>query len=257
MTPAKDRCCREPRPADCPPRKPLDCPPGVAPFGGPASGLWPSGSSFGQTSLASCLGANLFSECFQGCNNPGNCGWQTVIGSVVFTGQNVLLDPNAGAAVIFKSFSGVPAQNVTLQVRFKEIAGVVEPTMAYGMGALDAAGMGIAAVQLRGDGTVFVQIGGIAVYNGTWTPQGNGAFHTVVLNVAADGTPTLFIDQVLIPLLLGGAPMPAPFGPAIAFSVINFGGTPQGPATLFSIFLARGIYPPTTVFCCPNGQPPR
>jgi hypothetical protein len=257
MTPAKDRCCREPKPADCPPRKPLDCPPGVAPFGGPASGLWPSGSSFGQVSLSSCLGANLFSECFQGCDGAGNCGWQTIFGSVVFTGQSVLLDPNAVAAVIFKPLSGVPPSNVTLQVRFQEMTGSIEPTMQYGMGAIGSTGRGIVAVQLRGDGTVFVEIGEMTVYTGTWTPQGNGAFHTVVVTVAPNGTPSLFVDQTFIPLVLGGAPVPAPFGPGIIFSVVNFGGTPQGPATLHSIFLARGIYPPTTVFCCPNGQPPQ
>lgn len=245
-------CYQGDRKVPCPP-----CPPFITPLGGPASGLWPSGSSFGQTSLTSCLAANLFSECFQGCNNPNNCGWQTIVGSVVFTGQNVTLDPNGGAAVIFKPFSGVPSQNVTVQVRFQEMTGVIEPTMQYGMGAIGASGRGIAGIQLRGDGSAFVEIGEMTVYNGTWTPKGGGAFHTVVLNVAADGTPSLFVDQVFIPLVVGGVLIPAPFGPGIAFAVVNIGGTPQGPATLHSIFVARGIYPPTTVFCCPNGQPPQ
>lgn len=245
-------CYQDNRKVPCPP-----CPPYNAPFGGPASGLWPSGSSFGQTSLSSCLVANLLSECFQGCNNPGNCGWQIFFGDVVFTGQDVKLDPNGGAAVIFKPLSGVPSQNVSVQVRFQEIAGALEPTMQYGMGAVGASGRGIVGAQLRGDGTVFVEIGETTIYNGTWTPQGGGAFHTVVVNVDANGTPTLFIDQVLIPLVVGGVLIPAPFGPAAVFSAVNIGGTPQGPATLHSIFIARGIYPPTTVFCCPNGQPPQ
>lgn len=247
------KCCRDSRT-----HLPVPCPPGfsVTPFGGPASGLWPSGSSFGQATPASCVRASLSADCFRGCSAPSNCGWTTVVGSVIFTGENVVLDPDQGAAVIDKPISTPPLTNTTLQVRFQEISGPVQPTFAYGMGALDAAGRGVPAVQLRGDGTVFVEVAGSTIYSGTWTPQGNGAFHVITLQVGPDAVPRLFIDQVYIPLVLGGAPMPAPFGPAMVFSVVNFGGTPEGAAILWSMFLTTGILSASTIFCCPDGQSP-
>ena len=227
-----------------------------APFGGPASGLWPLGGAVGPSSAilpASCTLPSIMSECFKGCDAPGNCGFVTVVGSVTFTGESVVLDPGAGAAVIERPLAVQPAPNTTLQVRFREIAGPPQPTMAYGIGTLNAAGEGNVAFQLRGDGSAFVQVAGLT-YNGTWSP--NGGSHTVVVTVSADGTPSLFIDQVYIPLVLGGTLVPAPFGPAFAIAVLNFGGTPQGPAIVFSAFVTKGVFPPTTVFCCPDGQAP-
>jgi hypothetical protein len=232
------------------------CPP--VPFGGPASGLWPLGGAVGSQFPPACTLANLFSECFKGCVSPGNCGWTTVVGDVSFTGQNVVMDPDSGAAVIFKTLTGVPASGFTIQVRFSEVPGPVIPlaTMAYSFGPLDALGNGMGAFQLRGDGTVLVQTSPAVFYNGLWTPKGNSAFHKVTLSIGLDGVPSLNIDQVLIPLALGGSPSPAPFGSAFAIAILNFGGPPQGPAVIYSAFVSKGNYTPDTIFCCPGGQAP-
>lgn len=203
---------------------------------------------------SSCVRASLFSDCFRGCSAPSNCGWLTVIGSAIFTGENVVLDPDQGAAVIAKPIPAPPPTNTTLQFKFQEINGPVQPTFAYGGGAVDAVGRGIPIVQLRGDGTIFADIAGTTVYSGTWTPQGNGAFHIVTLQVGPDAVPRLFIDQGYVPLTIGGAPSPAPFGPAMAYSLLNFGGTPEASGILWSMFLTTGILSSTTIFCCPDGQ---
>jgi hypothetical protein len=169
---------------------------------------------------------------------------------VTFTGENVQLDPAGGAAVTHKSFVG-PLANVTVQVRFQEISAPSTGAMAYGMGFVDGAGAPVNGARLFGDGTLTVFASGVG-YSGTWSPQA-GAVHTVHLTVAADGTPNLFVDQIQISLVLGGASPPAPFGPAAVFSVVN--GAPDGPSVLFDMFFSSGVYPPSTVFCCPNGQP--
>jgi len=220
---------------------------------GPARSPWSYGRGGRAAAKPSCTPANLFTECFRGCNNVPNCGWNIVIGTVVFTGENVTLDPGSGAAVIYKTFVG-PQLNTTLQVRFREIDAPPLPTFFYGMGALDAAGLAINAVQLVGDGTLHVLAAGVQ-YSGVWTPQA-GATHTVHFTVDGAGAPNLFIDGAQIALVLGGPPqIPAPFGNAMAFSVINFGGPPSSPAVLFDMFEATGVFPPGTSFCCPSGLP--
>lgn len=225
------------------------CPPRTAPFGGPATSAWSFGNGGGNR--PSCKGANLFSECFKGCSAPGNCGWTTVIGISTFNGQNVQVDPVTGFGVIYKPFVG-PAANVTLQAKFQEINAPPTGAMNYAVGYLDAAGVPINAVLLFGDGTLNVFAAGI-IYSGSWSPQA-GAVHTVHLTVASNGAPSLSIDQIGIPLTLGGVapPMP-PFGNAAVFSVQN--PAPDGPSTLFAMFIVSGVFPPNSIFCCPNGQP--
>lgn len=219
---------------------------------GPARSPWSYGRGGRAAGKPSCNPANLFTECFRGCNTSGNCGWVTVVGTVVFTGENVQLDPVFGVAVIFKPFL-CPQKNVTVQIRFREINAPPTGAMIYGMGGLDAAGVGINGAQLFGDGTLHVFAAGIQYTGAAWSPQA-GAVHTVHLTVDAAGTPTLFIDQVQIPLVLGGpVGPPAPFGPAAVFSLLN--SAPDGPAVLYDMFFASGVYSPDTVFCCPSGFP--
>jgi hypothetical protein len=108
-------------------------------------------------------------------------------------------------------------------------------------------------VNLTDDGFLFVSAGSVLTgngYFGNWTP--NNGTHKVHLTIDGTGTPTLWLDGVLIPLTLTG-----PFGiflgsmPANVVTVFAAAGLSfPFSSTISNIFLASGVLPPTKVFCC-------
>jgi hypothetical protein len=235
----------------------------VTPFGGPGSGLWPSGSaapSPGPRVLAqgaptpSCTVADLFAQCFGGCDAAGNCGWTAITppGTVTFGATKVSMGPfgvdHEGA--ITKPIFGVTAPNRTFQFKFTEVGTPPGVGISYSCAVTDAATFHIINVQLFGEGLVqvFVRNAGVTLlYIGTWAPV-PGALRTVHLQVNVAGIPTLFIDGVAVALALSG-PIPTAFSPnVVVATIVNALALSQG--AFDSIFLATGIFPPDTVFCC-------
>lgn len=149
----------------------------------------------------------------------------------------------------FHSVSGAPTVGVTLRFRFAEIAGAPTINMDYVVGVLDSGGEGNPLVFLRGDGLVIVFRGSLA-YLGTWTPAGNGAVHIVHLTVDAAGNPSLFIDGIPIPITGPGAVSPVVAAPnQVGASIENDDLSGQG--SFDRIFVAAGVFPVSTEFCCP------
>lgn len=149
----------------------------------------------------------------------------------------------------FHSVSGAPTVGVTFQFRFAEIAGPPTFNMSYTTGVLDSSGEGNPLIFLRGDGFIVVFRGALG-YLGTWTPAGNGAVHIVHITVDGAGNPSLFVDGVAIPLTGPGAVSPVVAGPnQVGASIQNDDLTGQG--YYDRIFVAAGVFPPSTVFCCP------
>lgn len=109
-------------------------------------------------------------------------------------------------------------------------------------------------IALFGDGSVAVQVGlpaAAATYTGAWTP--NNGSHDVHFSTDALGVPTLYIDQVAIPLTFIGNSFSFPsFLPT---NVVSFFGGSADPTPASSpvrnIFLTAGALGPATEFCCP------
>lgn len=107
---------------------------------------------------------------------------------------------------------------------------------------------------LFGDGNVFFQVGDPTLapfYVGTWTP--NNGPHKVSFSISALGVPTLFIDDVEIPLVLGGSAFSVmalyPVNIANVLAASGFAGAVSSVWT--KLFLTSGILPPTTEYECP------
>ena len=250
-------------PPNSPPARPA-CPPNfvlnkqgcclptgtTTPFGGPASGLWPSGSTPSRPPAPSCQ-APYFAACFQGCNAPGNCGWTIITppDTVIFDGARVNLgsgeDENPDGLVTH-ALAGVPANTFTAQFLLQEIAAAPTANKLYSFTIFDSLGNGIIQVALRGDGTLTVTVGPSS-YGGAWTPM-SGATSTVHLTVDALGVPSLWIAGVSIPL----APT-APLAVTSTPNTIELGienDDEDGMGAYDNVFVALGIFPPATVFCC-------
>lgn len=149
----------------------------------------------------------------------------------------------------FHAVAGAPTLGVTLQYRFAEIAGAPTINMDYVVGVIDSSGEGNPLVFLRGDGFVIVFRGAVG-YLGAWAPVGNGAVHVVHITVDGGGNPSLFIDGVFIPLSAPGAVSPVVASPnQVGASILNDDLSGQG--SFDRIFVADGVYPPSTEFCCP------
>lgn len=269
-----------------PPRpKPRPCPPGfvrpvpsgpcvrpgfVTPFGGPASGLWPSGRAGPQTPLPSCTGANFLSDCFAHCvgtitpASPGPvCGWtyDSVFGSgpITFTpGFMTVQSPGfLDEPMADKNFASslIDIINTTLQFQFSEFPDILgDPNTAYVVIITNFDLSKCILILLFSDGTVIFQLGptlNATNYTGTWSP--NNGTHTVHVTIDAMGIPSLFVDGVSIPLaFLSMGPSFAQLFPPNIMSLGAGNGTASPSSMSYEkAFLAAGIFPPDTVFCCP------
>lgn len=239
------------------------CRPGgfITPFGGPASGLSPSGSVPGPSVTPSptpspapsptCTTADLFAECFTGCNVLGSCGWTVITpaGTVVFDGVK-MLEGSSGANAqgeARKALPSAPAGAWTATFEFTEVAAPPSGGKDYALGMFDGAGNGIFSVVFIGDGSLFIG-DATDILIGTWTPAA-GATHLVRLTGNGAGTLTLEVDGVSIPLT-PVAPGPITGTPSVVdASIVN--NDLDGQGSFDNIFLTNGIVPASTVFCCP------
>lgn len=264
MTPDPNRSRPCPPPLVRPfPQAPCVRPGFVATFGGPASGLWPSGGQIAAppapsvipgpspTPVPTCVTTTLFSECFTGCTAPTNCGWTIVTpaGTVVFDGTK-LIEGSSGANAqgeARKALPGVPTGSFTAQFAFQEIAAATSANKTYALGMFDSLGNGVFSIGLIADGTVIIG-DQTDIYIGTWTPVA-GASHIVHITRAGAGSLTLMIDGAMI-ALTPIAPGPVVGVPSVVDASIANNDL-DGQGSYDNIFLTDGILPASTVFCCP------
>lgn len=268
------------------------CPPGQArqnrggpcvqkfgnPFGGPTTSQWPSTTGGSPTPsptpapAPACVTAAIFADCFAGAVgtiNPGSpgpvFGWTfrepfgPKGGQVTFTPGVMSLDTiavnnNPGCS---KSLSGtlVGTFNITGQFVFKEYPLPVGTGRFYDHFIFDQTGAAFAEVKLTDDGGLFIGAGPIAggdYYFGTWTPV-NGATHKVDFSFDGLGVPTLYIDDVLIPLVFSFNGSPFGVFPVNCVAVFSNAAGPAGPVSskITEFFITTGNLPNTTVYCCP------
>lgn len=253
----------------------------VTPFGGPASGISPSGfanSAPGSgaivapapTPVPTCVTASIFADCFGLCAGvinsaaPGPvCGWTYIEpfgplgGQVTFTPGVMRIDAFDADdfPIVAKPFSASLASvfGISGQVDFTEYQTppTVNTTYQWLINNFDISQQYF--LGLFGDGTVLVQAGdpsiAIPSYLGTWTPN-NGA-HVVHFEVDGAGIPTLWIDGVSIPLTFLANLGTFSGYPANSISVAAGSGdaTPDS-AQIRSIFITVGATAPETEFCC-------
>lgn len=259
----QNRICKVPgRPAYVGP-----CPPRPTPMGGPASGLWPRGSS-PAPATPSCVTARLLADCFGACSGsipPGSvCGWTfseafgAFGGSVSFVPGQMTLE--SAAAVEFpaasKGASGpISIFGLTAQIKFDETTTVPPASGAtYTFYIMDQAAANVLLIALADTGGVVIQVGsvgGAQEYSGSWTPN-NGA-HTLHVTTNALGVPSFFIDGVAIPLTptMIVAPLVGTLA-ANSFSVFfapNVAGSHT--AAVRQVSLTQSILGADTEFCCP------
>lgn len=185
--------------------------PMIAPFGGPASGLWPSGSP-GSKAPAGCIFADLFSDCFLACEgaisglSPGPvCGWtfSSIFGPGAATVTFVpgTMSMNTVSATDFlgvtKAFPLTSVFGISGQFEFTEYPTPPNPATTYILFIANFDLSEVVDIELFGDGTLVVKVGDPAAaptYTGAWTPS-NGA-HEIHFMIDPSGVPALFIDHV-------------------------------------------------------------
>lgn len=153
-----------------------------------------------------------------------------------------------------KPISLASVNNLTAQWTFTEFAA---PTglgnSVYEFYVVNAGSTEGILIRLTDDGSLFVLVGPVAaagIYGGVWTP--NNGTHKIHLTVDALGVPILSIDDVDIPLAF--------FGPGAIFlgtlpaNVVAFfmaaGLVFPDSSVVSSVFIASGVLPSSTVFCC-------
>jgi hypothetical protein len=110
----------------------------------------------------------------------------------------------------------------------------------------------ISDLRLVDDGSILVAVGPVntaTLYLGAWTP--NNGTHVVHFTIDAGGVPTLYVDGVLIPLVqffVGPVVVPVPANTASAY--FTSGSAFPYTAVISKYFVASGVLPPTTAFCC-------
>lgn len=245
----------------------------ITPFGGPASGLWPSGSGGPPTPpKAQCLVATICSDCFASCVGTIDdafrgpiCGWifdemfgnlggsvSFIPGYMTFNAPTQQELPAASKAISLTSFL-----NITGQFTFSEFPGTSGAALAvYTLQIYDVVNGVVVLVALFDDGTIDFELGPTpgprSVYSGVWTP--NGGTHKVHFTSDALGTPRLWIDGVEIPLVffVFDATPPTTIPNTIDFNMLNFDGPgPAKSSTVRNVFVTTGVLSPDTVFCCP------
>lgn len=255
----------------------------VTPFGGPASGLWPSGSGVAAAPAEevgvtpgppgpTCFTPTNFADCLASCvgtitvPSPGPvCGWVLatlpgiVGGSIVFTPGSMSFNTTTAAQYPsdMKTLDAPLASlfGVSGQFSFTEFTTVPNPDTAYNLFVTNSADTQVLQVFLLGDGNVGFAVGppaGADLYLGTWTP--NNGTHEVHFSTDALGVPTLYIDDVLIPLaFLANVPN---FGGSLPADTVAFqigSGSPIATsAVVTNLFVTNTITGPETEFCCPT-----
>lgn len=245
----------------------------VTPFGGPASGISPSGSSLSGASGASrqnCRNANIFASCFLECNgqisqaSPGPvCGWtfSTAFGTST---EPILLGPGHLTIQTSTNTDYIGATHPLSRplASLFEMSGQFEfteyqtPPNAFTTYQLFVNNIDLSQgflVSLAGDGTGALQIGDPAnspTYIFLWTP--NFGSHVVHFSIDSLGKPRLYIDHVEVTLTFTGN-VPT-FGGLPANILGFFGGSAENGAassTVRNVFLTAGNVGPETIFCCP------
>ena len=210
-----------------------------APAGGPASTPWSTGSAAKKITCVNALSSGCFNICA-----AVLCGFsQDPPGSVVPGNGSAVFGTVGVGGTLYKS-GFIFAADVTLQAKFREFT-TAPANKLYSIAALDASGNAVAGVILLGSGAAQVTANG-AFFVGTWTPTPGGT-HTVHV-YSQNGVGFLFIDGVQIPLVPAG-PSPITFIPN-SFGFSAFNTDMDSTAELYSIFVANGVFPPSTVFCC-------
>lgn len=271
----------------CPPGKLLNrfgkCVPGLRtnPLGGPASSLWGttgSGRAAPSPAIAppgpapvppSCVTAGIFADCFPCTGGPITgaapgpvCDW-TFSQAFGPKGGEVSFSPGQ-ASFNMVGINNVPAatspislatvNNMTAQWTFTEFAA---PTgggnSVYEFYVVTAGATEGVLVRLNDDGSLFVIAGPVAaagIYGGAWTP--NNGTHKVHLTVDGVGMPVLSIDDVDIPLafFLSG-PLFLGTLPGNVTAIFMAAGLVFPDTSVVSrAFIASGVLPSSTVFCC-------
>ncbi len=257
------------------PNVPVCRPMFVTPFGGPASGISPSGGgpapSPAPPPVPSCVSASIFADCFRSCTgvvnaaSPGPvCGW-TYIEPFGPLGGQVTFTPGMMSVQSFDAddfpivTKPLPAPLATVfglsgQFAFTEYPTPPGPTTTYQIFMNNLGITQTLSVSLFGDGSVVVQAGDstlIPTYTGTWTP--NHGSHVVHFSIDGAGIPTFFLDGVNIPLVFFGNVLSA--GSSYPDNSINYGAgagdvTPAS-SPVRNLFITAGVVGPRTVFCCP------
>jgi hypothetical protein len=144
----------------------------------------------------------------------------------------------------------------TIQYIFNEFVGASD-LVFYDLSIQDSAGVNSLDFYLGSDGVVYVQYGPNAsapFYDGVWVP--NQGHHVVHLTLDGAGVPTLYIDGVLIPLVLGGSQVTfSQADPGMLSMDSGWGnavGTYTTAAKFEKFFVTAQALPPTTEFCCPT-----
>ena len=242
-----------------------------APFGGPASGLWPSGSGSAPPSMPPpplpCLNADILTDLFAACSgvissgSPGPiCGWTYFVSfgvssTITFSPGSMRFDcptsnetPAASKPI---SMSGV--NNRTVEFTFHEFDDL-SPSTIYVVNILDAANVNVISIELGGNGAVDVGVGpqsNVPFYEGFWTP--NKGRHVVHVTVDNAGIPRVWIDgqEIHMALVTFGPLSGYPADSVVAlFADLTNDSVPRT-AVLESLFIASGQIPPTRTFCRP------
>ncbi len=211
----------------------------------------------GEPPLPSCLLCDIFTDCFTGTSGglPVD-GWADTplagAGTTTFDDDKMLQEATSSFADAFKDQLITPTLPLTMQFRFTE--GLGESPAIQVVSHRDT-GATLVKVSLNTAGSVVVEVLG-QLYSGAYTAA-PGLTRTVHLQVP-DGvsTPTLHIDGLAVALTpsgsVGGVP-DAAF--ADKLSVISTFAGGQGDVRFDWIFVKSGVHPPSTVFCCPGGNP--
>lgn len=264
------------------PTGPCVRPTGV-PFGGPASGLWPSGGGAAPAPAEApgevvtpvpgptCTTAAYFADCFAGCTgtisgaSPGPiCEWlfEPTIpptgGTITFT-PGLMTFNTTGASQVPGATKPLDAPlvsvfNLTGQFEFNEFATPPVVGTAYDYFINNAALSQVVQVALLGDGNAIVTVGppaGADLYLGAWTP--NNGSHEVHFTVDGIGVPRLWIDGVEIPLaFFFNVPTFATDYPTNSATVFMASGSAVAASASYeNLFLTTGQLALDTEFCCP------
>lgn len=142
--------------------------------------------------------------------------------------------------------------DITGQVLFTEFQIPLGSGAGYEFQVSDSTFSNTIDILLDDLGNVFVLVGPVALapfWLGTWAP--NNGTHKMHFTVDAIGMPTLFIDDVAIPLVLSGNTPSAVTASANNVAIFAMAGVVGVFSALVkNFFLASGVLPPSTVFCC-------
>lgn len=144
--------------------------------------------------------------------------------------------------------------NLSVQFQFTEFPGSAgSGSVVYDHYVIDTGTTNFIELYMDASGFVEIITGPVSNgtgYSGTWVPT-NGT-HKVDYSIDALGVPTLFIDDVAIPLILAGTGFSI-LGSHAPNAVEFFAMWPTVAAAMKveDVFVTAGNLPNTTVYCCP------